>query len=126
MELISTNSGLVFNSKSCTLPFIRNETSQKLNLNYVCASLDVTMAKDKEYDHPHYDDMVVETIRSQHKGKRGLTEKQILKHILKNYDVDKERAPSEVKHSIKRMTKSGKIVHYQFKYKMPTHPDRKE
>ena len=84
------------------------------------------MAKDKEYDHPHYDDMVVETIRSQHKGKRGLTEKQILKHILKNYDVDKERAPSEVKHSIKRMTKSGKIVHYQFKYKMPTHPDRKE
>ena len=126
MELISTNSGLVFNSKSCTLSFIRNETSQKLNLNYVCASLDVTMAKDKEYDHPHYDDMVVETIRSQHKGKRGLTEKQILKHILKNYDVDKERAPSEVKHSIKRMTKSGKIVHYQFKYKMPTHPDRKE
>ena len=126
MELISTNSGLVFNSKSYTLPFIRNETSQKLNLNYVCASLDVTMAKDKEYDHPHYDDMVVETIRSQHKGKRGLTEKQILKHILKNYDVDKERAPSEVKHSIKRMTKSGKIVHYQFKYKMPTHPDRKE
>ena len=84
------------------------------------------MSKDKEYDHPHYDEMVVETIRSQHKGKRGLTEKQILKHILKTYDVDKERAPSEVKHSIKRMTKSGRIVHYQFKYKMPTHPDRKE
>ena len=97
-----------------------------LTLIYIRASIDVIMAKDKEYDHPHYDDMVVETIRSQHKGKRGLTEKQILKHILKNYDVDKERAPSEVKHSIKRMTKSGKIVHYQFKYKMPTHPDRKE
>ena len=83
-------------------------------------------AKDQEYDHPHYDDMVVETIRSQHKGKRGLTEKQILKHIMKTYDVDKARAPAEVKHSIKRLTKSGTIVHYQFKYKMPTHPDRKE
>ena len=84
------------------------------------------MAKDQEYDHPHYDDMVVETIRSQHKGKRGLTEKQILKHTMKTYDVDKARAPAEVKHSIKRLAKSGTIVHYQFKYKMPTHPDRKE
>ena len=90
------------------------------------ASLDVTMEKDKEYDHPHYDDMVVETIRSQHKGKRGLSEKQILKHIMKTYDVDKARAPAEVKHSIKRLTKSGTIVHYQFRYKMPTHPDRKK
>ena len=72
------------------------------------------------------DDMVVETIRSQHKGKRGLTEKQILKHIMKTYDVDKARAPAEVKHSIKRLSKSGTIVHYQFKYKMPTHPDRKK
>ena len=90
------------------------------------ASLDVTMEKEKEYDHPHYDDMVVETIRSQHKGKRGLSEKQILKHIMKTYDVDKARAPAEVKHSIKRLTKSGTIVHYQFRYKMPTHPDRKK
>ena len=98
----------------------------EVNPLYILAALDDTMAKDKEYDHPHYDEMVVETIRSQHKGKRGLSEKQILKHILKTYDVDKERAPSEVKHSIKRMTKSGRIVHYQFRYKMPTHPDRKE